>query len=138
MWRPDAPYSLGKRIFMIPSLRFGPRPRCLCCAIWWILKDIACWTAQLPIRFPLERSVCDGHEYNVVVLTRDITYRKKEKSSYPKPLVYAKYRGYPNLISALESRGSLYNRQVEYVLEQERRKKSCCSTAKPADRDRCV
>ena len=73
---------------------------------------------------PLERSVCDGHEYNVVVLTRDITYRKKEKSSYPKPLVYAKYRGYPNLISALESRGSLYNRQVEYVLEQERRKKA--------------
>lgn len=73
---------------------------------------------------PLERSVCDGHEYNVVVLTRDITYRKKEKSSYPKLLVYAKYRGYPNLISALESRGSLYNRQVEYVLEQERRKKA--------------
>ena len=27
---------------------------------------------------PLERSVCGGHEYNVVVLTRDITYRKKE------------------------------------------------------------
>ena len=28
------------------------------------------------------------------------------------------------MISALESRGSLYNRQVEYVLEQERRKKA--------------
>lgn len=73
---------------------------------------------------PLERSVCGGHEYNVVVLTRDITYRKKEKSSYPKALVYAQYHEYPNLIAALEARGGLYNRQVEYVLEQERKKKA--------------
>lgn len=73
---------------------------------------------------PLERSVCDGHEYNVVVLTRDATYRKKERSPYPKPLLYTKYREYPNLIAALENRGAVYNRQVEYVLSQERKKKA--------------
>lgn len=87
-------------------------------------KDYRLLDGAIADPIPLERSVCDGHEYNVVVLTRDITYRKKEKSSYPKPLVYAKYHDYPNLMAALETRGSLYNRQVDYVLGQERRKKA--------------
>ena len=51
---------------------------------------------------PIKKSIKDGHKKNVVILTRDKTYRK----SKPKflSLLKFKYKKYPNLVKAIENK----------------------------------
>lgn len=65
---------------------------------------------------PLKAFQDMGYRRNVVVLTRDITYRKKPE---PRGMAAAFYRKYPAFARALARRHIHYNRAVEYVLEQE-------------------
>lgn len=58
-----------------------------------------------------------GYEKNVVVLTRDITYRKKPELQSLARLMYSKY---PAFARAQADRHLHYNRQVERVLELEK------------------
>lgn len=58
-----------------------------------------------------------GYEKNVVVLTRDITYRKKPEFRL---LAKLKYRNFPAFAKVQAERYLHYNRQVERVLELER------------------
>lgn len=58
-----------------------------------------------------------GYEKNVVVLTRDIAYRKKPEL---RALAKLKYRKYPAFAKAQADRHLHYNRQVERVLELEK------------------
>ena len=66
---------------------------------------------------PLRRSEADGHEKNVVVLTRDRTYRKG--ASALTTVLKAKYRAYPALIGLLEMRHLAYNAQLDHIREAE-------------------
>lgn len=67
---------------------------------------------------PIRQSVKNGNNKNVVILTRDITYRKKPNELMP--LMKIKYKKYPNLIKAMEERHINYNRTLEYIENQER------------------
>ena len=58
-----------------------------------------------------------GYERNVVVLTRDISYRKKPELRL---LAKLKYRKYPTFAKVQADRYLHYNRQVERVLELEK------------------
>ncbi len=58
-----------------------------------------------------------GYEKNVVILTRDIEYRKKPEM---KLLTGAVYRKYPEFREALLRRHEMYNRQVEDIIEKEK------------------
>jgi len=58
-----------------------------------------------------------GYEKNVVVLTRDISYRKKPELRSLAKLIYRKY---PAFAKVQADRYLHYNRQVERVLELER------------------
>lgn len=58
-----------------------------------------------------------GYERNVVVLTRDISYRKKPELRFLAKLMYRKY---PAFARVQADRYLHYNRQVERVLELER------------------
>ncbi|ARP50819.1 hypothetical protein B6259_08030 [Ruminococcaceae bacterium CPB6] len=69
---------------------------------------------------PYERSMQDGNEKNVVVLTRDLSYRKRFGPDYPRGLIHVHYRGYPNFVRTLERRGDVYNRQMAVIRQQER------------------
>ena len=67
---------------------------------------------------PLARSIRDGNQKNVLVLTRAANYRKKPNSLLP--LLWARYRRYPSLVKALEDRHERYNATLE-MIEEERR-----------------
>ena len=58
-----------------------------------------------------------GYQKNVVILTRDIQYRKKPEFALLAKLVYRKY---PKFIQALLDRHINYNKTVEYIIELEK------------------
>ena len=65
---------------------------------------------------PIKKSIKDGHKKNVVILTRDKTYRK----SKPKflSLLKFKYKKYPNLVKAIENRYKMYNETLDFIEEE--------------------
>lgn len=66
---------------------------------------------------PVEYAMQQGYEKLVVVLTRNLGYRKKES---PIPMAKAFYRKYPNLQKALTERNAVYNRTMGLVEELEK------------------
>ena len=65
---------------------------------------------------PVRRSVKDGNNKNVVILTRDISYRKKMNELLP--IIKLKYKKYPNLVKSIEQRHIYYNQTLEYIENQ--------------------
>ena len=66
---------------------------------------------------PLAQAERDGYRKNVVILTRDRSYRKKpSKVSVLLPLFYGRY---PALCRAMAQRWKMYNREVEEVQRAE-------------------
>lgn len=57
-----------------------------------------------------------GYDKNVVVLTRDIEYRKKPEMKW---LAKAMYQKYPEFTKTLLVRHEMYNKQVEHIIELE-------------------
>ena len=70
---------------------------------------------------PIDRALQDGYDRNVVVLTRNMDYRK----SPPKymRLVRRIYKDYPNLINIFETRHTLYNETLENLEQWEQQGK---------------
>lgn len=66
---------------------------------------------------PVRRSVKDGNIKNVVVLTRDINYRKKQNELLT--VIKIKYSKYPNLVEAMINRHKVYNMTIDYIKKQE-------------------
>ncbi len=66
---------------------------------------------------PLKASQRLGFEKNVVILTRDINYRKKPEMKLLSKLLYRKY---PLFCKALLERHEMYNKQVENVINEEK------------------
>ncbi|WP_195947786.1 patatin-like phospholipase family protein [Paraclostridium bifermentans] len=67
---------------------------------------------------PIEYALNQGYKKNIVVLTRDITYKKnKQKFLY---IVNRKYKKYPNLIKAIENRHLNYNKSLNLVNQLEK------------------
>ena len=67
---------------------------------------------------PIKKSIEDGHKKNVVILTRDINYRKTKNSLMP--LFKMKYKDYPNLLKSIERRHEMYNDTLDFI-EKERK-----------------
>jgi predicted patatin/cPLA2 family phospholipase len=72
---------------------------------------------SMPI--PIERSIFDGNEWNVVVLTRDSSYRKGPRPEYPRPVLRVKYGEYPNFVDAMMGRSETYNNELDVCRRQE-------------------
>jgi predicted patatin/cPLA2 family phospholipase len=62
---------------------------------------------------PIEYSINQGYKKNIVVLTRDINYRKSKQKFTS--VVKRKYKKYPKLITAIENRHLNYNKSLELV-----------------------
>lgn len=60
-----------------------------------------------------------GYERNVVVLTQPDGYQKKHNRLMP--LMRLSLRKYPKMIHALDMRHVMYNRQLEYVKQEEKK-----------------
>lgn len=67
---------------------------------------------------PLKYMEQKGYNKNVVILTREAEYRKS-KPSYM-PLAHVVLRKYPNMLKAMSDRHIRYNKEVEYINEQEK------------------
>lgn len=73
---------------------------------------------------PIERSIFDGNEKNVIVLTRDNTYRKSQRPEFPRAVLKAMYRDYPKLVDAMMVRSETYNSQLDLIARLEREGKA--------------
>lgn len=62
---------------------------------------------------PIEYALNQGYKKNIVVLTRDVTYRKNKQKFTS--IVKRKYKKYPKLIKAIESRHLNYNKSLDLV-----------------------
>lgn len=70
---------------------------------------------------PLQKSIDDGNEKNVVILTRDETYVKQPANTF---LVEKVYRQFPKLIDDIKQRHIKYNEQLKFVKEMEEQGKA--------------
>jgi predicted patatin/cPLA2 family phospholipase len=67
---------------------------------------------------PLRKSQNDGHKKNVVILTRDISYRKLPQDFMG--FIRFKFRKYPKLIEKIDNRYLRYNEQLQYIEDEEK------------------
>lgn len=67
---------------------------------------------------PIEYSLNQGYKKNIVVLTRDITYKKNKQKFLS--IVNRKYKKYPNLVKAIENRHLNYNKSLNLVNQLEK------------------
>ncbi len=67
---------------------------------------------------PIRRSIEDGHEKNVVILTKETGYRRKPSSMLS--LMKLKYKRYPKVYELMKNRHIAYNATLDYLEEQER------------------
>ena len=65
---------------------------------------------------PLERAMSLGYDNNLVVLTRNLGYRKPQKATKVPFFFYCKY---PNIKDAIRNRNAMYNKQMELVERME-------------------
>lgn len=65
---------------------------------------------------PIKKSIEDGHHKNVVILTRDKTYRKSKASFLN--IFKIKYKKHPNLVKAIEDRYKMYNNTIDFIEEK--------------------
>lgn len=68
---------------------------------------------------PIEKALSDGITKNVIVLTRDESYKKKNKPEVPLFYLKHKYKKYPKLIEALKNRGDIYNEERRICYEEQ-------------------
>lgn len=65
---------------------------------------------------PLKKSIKDGNKINVLVLTRDSSYRKRPNKLAR--IIRLKYSDCPQLIKRLEERHENYNKTLEFIAEE--------------------
>ena len=67
---------------------------------------------------PIRKSIEDGNQKNVVILTKEVGYRRKPTKVAG--LVKMKYRKYPKLYELMKNRYLTYNATLDYLEEQEK------------------
>ena len=65
---------------------------------------------------PIRKSILDGNRKNVVVLTKEVGYRKEPSSHLG--LVKLRYLRYPKVYEMMKVRHIVYNRTLDYLEKQ--------------------
>ena len=68
------------------------------------------------VSIPLQSMEKIGYERNIVVLTRDESYEKKDEFTLLAKLVYRKF---PKFVQALLNRSKVYSQQLQYIKKRE-------------------
>lgn len=68
---------------------------------------------------PIRKSIAGGNKKNVLVLTRDGSYRKQPGGMTA--LIRAKYRKYPALVNQIEQRFLHYNETLDFIEQEQSR-----------------
>lgn len=72
---------------------------------------------------PYKWAIEHGYDKIVLVLTRDITYRKKEQSKILKKVYAKKFKNYPELVNTMCNIPSHYNELADEIQKLEKEKK---------------
>lgn len=67
---------------------------------------------------PIRKSIADGNGKNVVILTKEIGFRRKTESQMA--LIKARYARYPKVYELMKERDVEYNKTLDYLEEQEK------------------
>lgn len=67
---------------------------------------------------PIRKSIADGNEKNVVILTKETGFRRKTESQMA--LIKARYVRYPKVYELMKARDKQYNSTLDYLEEQEK------------------
>ena len=76
---------------------------------------------------PIRRSIAEGHEKNIVVLTQDADYRKSPNKALG--ALRLKYRKYPEIARAARVRHEMYNETIAFLESEE--KAGCAFVIRP-------
>ncbi len=71
---------------------------------------------------PIRKSIADGNEKNVVILTKEAGFRRKTESHLA--LIKARYARYPKVYELMKERDEQYNKTLDYLEEQEKEGKA--------------
>ena len=72
---------------------------------------------------PINKSIADGNDKHIIVLTRNEGYRKKQSKA--NEITYRIYKNkYPKLANVLRERHNKYNEQLDYCKQLEDRGKA--------------
>ena len=85
-------------------------------------KDMCLLDGGISDSIPINKSIKDGNNKNVIILTRPKGYRKEPFKG--KKLLKKVYSGYDGLINSIENRYRMYNATVDYIEKLEREKKA--------------
>ena len=66
---------------------------------------------------PLARSLADGHQKHVIVLTQAEGYQKRPNRAMP--LIKLRYRAYPRFVQAVADRHILYNQTLRLIAREQ-------------------
>ena len=72
---------------------------------------------------PIRRSIVDGNRKNVVVMTKEVGYRRKPIDKAQLALIKVRYAKYPRLVEAMEHRHQTYNECLDYIEQLEKKGK---------------
>lgn len=79
-----------------------------------------CVDGGVGMAIPYQKAIDDGYEKIVVVLTRDLTYRKKPYTPAVLKLYERVFREYPGMLEAIRTGPERYNRMVEEIVQLEK------------------
>lgn len=65
---------------------------------------------------PLRQSIKDGNRKNVVIMTKEVGYRRKPSSMTS--LIKLRYRKYPKVYELMKNRHTVYNETLDFIEEQ--------------------
>ncbi len=70
---------------------------------------------------PLQKSIRDGNRKNVVVMTKEVGFRRKPTDSRQLALIKVRYAKYPRVAKLMKERHQMYNDCLDYIerLEKE-------------------
>ncbi len=88
----------------------------------WMGHELLDGGCAMPI--PLEQAMQDGYEKNIVVLTRDATYKKRSRPEFPRAVLRVKYGDYPEFVRCMLERGQEYNRELELCRQAEEKEQA--------------
>ena len=81
------------------------------------LKDYELLDGGISNSIPIDRSIKDGNDKNIIILTRNKGYRKSPLKFTN--LIKMKYKKYPLLIEAMMNRYKKYNDTLDYIEDLE-------------------
>lgn len=73
---------------------------------------------------PIEHSIEDGNQKNVVVLTKEIGFRREPASTAQLALIKARYAQYPKVYELMKAREKKYNATLDFLEAQEKEGKA--------------